>query len=214
MFTGSAPRAHELAAAAALGEPEPLEAHQHRAREAVVDLGEVDVGRREPGRAPEVVGEQPGVVPREVVPEERVAHVEAGAAAGHVRGALQHCGRMGEVTGRVERGDDHRARAVDLDRAVGHPEGFGDVGRGEVGFDGVRHAQIGTFVLLPYRALGDRHRREVGFGLAGLDQEAPGPQRDVVHVGGEAHRVPEVGRRDRAPGWCPTRSPLRPLSAR
>ena len=102
---------------------------------------------------------------------------------------------MGEVARRVERGDDHRARAVDLDRAVGHAERLGDVGRGEVRLDRVRRAQIGALVLLRVRALRDRDGREVVFGLAGLDQEAPRPQRDVVHVGGEAHRVPEVGRR-------------------
>ena len=101
MFTGSERVSHELAASAAFGEPEALEAHEHGAGEAVVDLGEVDVGRREPGRAPEVVGEQRRVVAREVFPEERVAHVEAGAAPGGVAGTLEHDGRMGSEVARA-----------------------------------------------------------------------------------------------------------------
>ena len=55
-----------------------------------------------------------------------------GTAPGDVGGAFEHDRRWREVTRRVERGDDDRARAVDLDRAIGHPERLRHVGRGEV----------------------------------------------------------------------------------
>ena len=53
--------------------------------------------------------------------------------------------------------------------------------------------QVRALVLLRPLALRDRDVREVLFGLAGLDEEATRPQRDVVHVRGEPERVPEVG---------------------
>ena len=88
-----------------------------------------------------------------------------------VRGALQHHRRLREIAGRVQRRDDHRARAVDLDRAVGHTERLGDVRRGKVRLDRVRRPQVRALVLLRVLALRDRHRREVFFGLAGLDRK-------------------------------------------
>ena len=199
MLVGSVPveggraGADELAGGAPLAEAEPFEAEQHRAGEAVVDLGDLDVGGAEPGPAEQVVGEQAGVVAGVVVPEEMVADVEPGPGAGPVGAGGDHRGRVAQVAGPVEGGDQHRAGPVDLDRAVAGPERLHDVRLGAVLVEGEGRAPVGAVVGHRVLALRDRDRAEVVVVLAGLDQEPSGPHRAVHEVGVVADRVAVLG---------------------
>src|SRR5579884_1726172 len=103
-------RPHERTRLTTSYEAESLEAEQDRAGEAVVDLGEVDLMGTDPGRSPEIAGEQAGVVARVVLPEQSIADVQPRPAADTVGGALDHRRRVPQAASQLERGHEHGAR--------------------------------------------------------------------------------------------------------
>jgi hypothetical protein len=118
--------ADELARAAALAEPQPVEAHQHRAGEAVVEARDVDVGGRDPGAAEQLDAQEVGEVAGVVLGEHVVADVQAGPRARPVGGRGHPDRGTAQVTGPFQRGHEQRAGPVHLRRAVRGPEGVDD----------------------------------------------------------------------------------------
>src|SRR6266511_651929 len=111
------PVAEELLRFAALAEPELLELREHQRREVVVDDGGLDVVGTEPGRVPQLPGNEPHLgQSRDRVAVVARHHVLVLARA--LRGCVDQDGRVRQVVRPLGRGDDQRLGAVALLAAV------------------------------------------------------------------------------------------------
>src|SRR5688572_20417241 len=181
--------AYERSRGTALAQPQTFEADECRAGEAVVDLGELHVGRTDAGAPEELVAQQAGVVAGVVVPQEMIADVQAGPGAGTIRARRDDRRWVAQIAGLFDRRHEDRARAIDLDGAVVRAVRLYDVGRREVRLDVEWAPAIRALVAHGVLALRDRHCREVELALTGLVQEPLRPHADVHEVVVEADGV-------------------------
>src|SRR5256885_2890876 len=120
--------ARDERAALALGaEAEVFDLDQHGDREAVVELGDVDVVRSEPGPLEEPFGDDPGGQRRDVVAHEDGkldARLRVGDAA--LGDGPDEYGRPAAITGPFGAGHDHRTGPVRLQAKVKQAQRAGD----------------------------------------------------------------------------------------